>query len=195
MKQIMDQLRELEPGYYPNPEVCDELSNVNLAPMIGPAGTGKTTLLDYVVENYQDFGSSVGFTTRLPRDYESLDAYTFYDHSQETLERILGEVQDHRLVQFAVHPYTDFIYGSEIDSYKSQYNLIDIMASAVEPMRSLPFKSMNEIAVVCGVDDWQARFAPRLSDPDDAAKRIAEGVSSLEWFTRSRHGYRMVRHF
>lgn len=182
MQSLIESLKQHEAGYMPtDQETLLRLQNVELAVLIGPAAVGKSTLIDAATDLDEDFTRSVGFTTRPMRPGEPADQYDFMDHTQENLEKILEQVQNGKPVQFKIHPETGFVYGSELHSYASPYVLIDIMSSAVGEVRKLPFRSMNELSVVCEPSSWDARFMSRQSKPKEAKDRLAEGIASLEW--------------
>lgn len=181
MEKILEELRELKRGYAPNPEITHDLSKMVMVPLIGPAGTGKTTLIDYVAEHNSDFGFAYSFTTRERREDEPEFAYTFINHDQNGLSYIRDQARHGSLIQFEIHPTTDRVYGSDSSAYQSRYNLLDMLSTGVDSLKQLPFESMKLIGVACEPIDWWERFAPRLSDREDARKRINEGVISLRW--------------
>ncbi|MGH7236931.1 MAG: hypothetical protein ACREGF_00155 [Candidatus Saccharimonadales bacterium] len=87
------------------------------------------------------------------------------------------------MVQYTVHPTTGFVYGSEPGDYRAKYNLLATISDSVAPLRKLPFKQFNQIAVVCEPEEWQKRFDSRSAEMDkaDIGKRLHEAGQSLAW--------------
>ncbi len=181
LKENLNELQDREPGYFPCEEIANQLRQVTLAPVIGPSGIGKSTLLDTVQLTNKDFSRALSFTTRSKRDGESKNQYRFLNHDEPTASRILERVRRRELVQYSVHPSTGYIYGSDIDSYRTPFVMIDVLSTGLAPLRQLPVKSIVEVSIVCTPREWERRFASRKVATEDAQKRIKEGVNSLEW--------------
>ncbi len=181
MEKSIDRFREIQSVYQPGPEAIAVLENTNCVSLIGPAATGKSTLLDAVVESEADFGNAIGFTTRPQRPNEADDAYNFLPHNEQTLSYLLEQVKQQRLVQFAVHPTTGYIYGTEAKSYQYPYSLMVMLSSAADDFSKLPFKSVQEICIVCEPEQWQKRVVGRMDDQADVMKRVDEAKLSLNW--------------
>ncbi len=170
--------------YVPGSAVNDALHDVTLVPIVAPTAVGKSTCIQYVIDHWPETSRADrcrSFTTRPHRDDEPEDQYRYFPHDETSLAYIANQARRNRLVQYAVHPSTGFIYGSEIGDYTAPYMLIDALSSAVTALRLLPVRSLFEISLVCEPDVWLERFRSRQSHPADARKRLTEGISSLEW--------------
>lgn len=159
----------------------NELSKKTLIPLIGPSSVGKTTIMRAVAESHPEFYRSSGFTTRPRRSDEPADVYRFLDNSDAYRRQIMEQFQLGELVQFAVHPTTDFMYGTNLNDYKGKYNLIDILSSEVAGFQSLGFASCTTAMIVVTPEQWQYRFDSNNFSLDEARKRVDEGLSSLQW--------------
>ncbi len=179
MEALIEELRAEEESYVPKEEILSKLEGITVIPVIGAAGVGKSTLINFAIDAHPGFSRAISFTTRRKRPGEAVDQYRFYRHDR--LPSIRRQVAVRQLVQYAVHPETGDIYGSEIDDYQTPFVMVDILSTAIAPLRKLPFKSLIEVNLACEPEAWDIRFAEYLARPDDAAKRIAEGVASLEW--------------
>jgi len=157
------------------------LGDVTLAPIIGPVGIGKSACMHLILEQDEEFGRVQSFTTRSKRPEEPEDEYRFMPHDDTSLGQIAAAVRRGELVQYAPHPTTGFVYGSDLSDYRRPYMLLDTLASGVATIRPLPFKEIIEISMVAEPEDWQRRFRARNADPVDARKRILEGRSSIRW--------------
>lgn len=188
MTDTLKFLRSKEAHYTPATETTDHLRAIVMAPIIGPVAVGKSTLMDCIKALCPDeFGRVMSFTTRPIRTSEAITEYRFLPHTEATLEALLKSIENGQLVQYAVHPTTGFIYGSDISDYPKKYMMLDTLSGAVDGLRKLPFKRMAEIILVTTPEEWSVRFAWRQRlqanspEPDDGPKRIREGILSLQW--------------
>ena len=182
MNSLIESLKEKQSSYIPSESVSDHLRHVVMAPIIGPVAVGKSTCMDKVVAlNPDEFGRVNSFTTRPVRPGEAETEYRFLTHDAATLQAIFKMAQNGGLVQFAVHPTTGFIYGSDTTDYPKPYMMLDTLSGSVEALRQLPFKSVCEIALIMNPDTWTRCFTARPMEHDERNKRLTEGVASLEW--------------
>lgn len=172
------EIREL--SYKPIGETLDQLRDTVFVPVIGPMGVGKTTLIDYVAEHYEGFGSAQGFTTR-PERPEGETEYRFLPHNQALIDGLVDKVRHGEVVQYHVHPQTGFVYGTEPGDYNQLYSMAAIMASAMEQMRGLPFKDVRPVAIICSPEEFLDRTTRRHMSADERTKRIKEARNSLAW--------------
>ncbi len=155
-----------------------------MTPLIGPVSVGKSTCMDYIACLDDDFGRVQGFTTRPQRSGEAATEYRFLPHDEQNLRRIASLAMEGELVQYAVHPTTNYLYGSEMRDYGRRYMMLDTLASNIGTLRRIPFGTMTEITIVATPQEWLQRFTGRnskVADAQDANKRIREGQLSIEW--------------
>lgn len=183
VEDLITKIRTLSENYQPNASVKQVIGEKIMVPIIGPFATGKSTLMKKIEREHTDFSYVRGFTTRPMREKEDPGTYNFYPHGEETLERLIDELENGELVQVAVHPSTGYIYGSDLDSYVQKYNVLDVLTSAMAELESLPFKDIIPIFIVCPVADWHARLKDRelSASVDEFRKRFVEARASLEW--------------
>lgn len=180
--ELENEIEAMAQTYVPSQETAEFLPERSLGLIIGPFATGKSTLIDQAIRSDNRFGRAVSFTTRDPRPQENYDQYDFRPHTIEALEGIRRQAKAQELVQLAVHPQTWRVYGSTVATYQRPISLIDVMASAAEPMLRIPFKNHFIVGVVCEPEVHIARSqAVARHDADDIQKRTIEGVQSLDW--------------
>lgn len=161
------------------------LRNKILVMIIGPSATGKSSLMNRVVKHDNEFARISGFTTRQPRpnDEPGLYRYLSVDAAQSL-------IQSGAYVQYAIHPSTGDIYGTELRDYPAQYNLKDTLTDAVEPFRKLPFARTVAISLTAPAEDWKRWFKVRYPEKtEEATKRLDEAVRSIEWSLAQRNDH------
>ncbi len=189
MISVIEQLRESEASYRPCLEIEAHINPITMVAVVGPLATGKSTCIDTATSFDSDFGRVRSFTTRPIRDGEAITEYRFLQHNADTIRDISVNAEAGLLVQYAIHPTTGFIYGSDASDYSHPYMLLDTLASNVNALRSLPFGKLVEITLVTDPETWERRFIKNAT-VNDAQKRLIEGVASLEWSLE--HGDDMV---
>lgn len=184
-RELVNHLDELSHEYEASTATLDALREKTMIPLLGPFAVGKTTLMDEVVQmHHSQFHRVRSFTTRKPRSGESLETYTFLEHSETTLRKIQEEAEKRELVQFMVHPNTGKVYGSTLDDYGTTPNvMLDIVPKALPPIEALPFKRIEKIEVVAVPQLWKDRMQQRFidNDPTDIANRLTEADDNLTW--------------
>lgn len=175
-----------------SPKIRDQLAKKILVPLVGPSSVGKTTIMRAIVENDSEFHRSSGFSTRPMRDGEEPDTYRFLENTNNERTKILQQFERGELVQFAIHPTTGFLYGTNLADYQGKYNLLDTLSSEVVNFQALGFAACQTIMIVASPNDWQARFDSRHFSDDEAAKRITEGFNSIHWGFEQENGVRWV---
>jgi guanylate kinase len=123
---ILDEIRTRCAVYEPNQDVLRHLEPITMIPIIGPFAVGKSTVMQTIVEQEADFGRVQSFTTRPQRSDEADNEYRFLDDSSETLGNILSDINSGKLVQYAIHPTTSAIYGSDLQDYQKPYAIIEL---------------------------------------------------------------------
>ncbi len=180
---LVEEIRKLSHGYKPGASVSNELSKKVTVPIVGPFAIGKSTLMRRVAELDEEFSYVLGFTTRDRRTGEPDGIYRYPGHSVESLTEIRDQLLRGDLVQAFVHPTTDYIYGSDLVSYSSSFNILDVFSNAIQEFEVLPFKDLRTIYVVTPLETWQKWLPERMRahDAHDIQKRWEEAVISLRW--------------
>lgn len=154
----------------------EKLENKTLVMMVGPSAIGKSSLMNEMVGQHNDFAYVEAFTTRQPRPGER-SHYTFI--SQERA-RELHETG--AAITYIEHPTTKDMYGTTIESYPKKYNLLDTLSGSVAQYRALPFERTLTLAVTAPFDEWRSWFLGRYPEPSpEAEKRLREAILSIEW--------------
>ena len=180
-QDFFSSLRSNQQTYLPRDAIRQELAKKTLIMVVGPSAIGKSTTMNTVVAKDDRFQRVSGFTSRVarPNDEPGMYRYVTEDHYQQLQERIA----DRQLVQYAVSPVKDVVYGTEIGDYPGQYNLQDTWSSAVDNYRKLGFGEYKVVGLVADPLDWKKWFQTRfpLDDQAEALSRLTEAHQSLSW--------------
>ncbi len=125
--------------YSPSNDTVKQLGKVSLIAVVAPSVVGKSTVTGRILELDADFSRVCSFTTRLPRPQESEEAYDFRGNSSDALNAITRDIEEGKLVQFAVHRTTGIVYGSHSDQYQKRYCLLEALPTSIEQLDRLPF--------------------------------------------------------
>ena len=168
-------------GYTPNPAVAAQLKEKNLVMFVGPAAVGKSFLMNKIIERDIDFGRVSIFTSRDPRDDDEPGMFRYIPHDDANILPLLNRIAAGEVVQYAVHPTSGRIYGSEITDYAKTFNLLATLSGIVNSLRRLPFETTHVIGLAVDPDIWMQRFNSRPMTPEERVKRLNEAVVSLQW--------------
>lgn len=181
--QKLNQLYKMQDDYEPNAAIADQLAGKTVIMMVGASCEGKNMIMDTAAQLDNRFRITGTRTSREPRDSDEPGRYTYYQNSDEGLRGVLEKVEQHQMVQYAVNPYSQLIYGSSIEDYPGEYNLADVFSSAVDNFRKLGFKRTVTITVMSDPNTWLQRFNERF--PRGHVQRQARKDEAIESFTWS----------
>jgi len=170
-----------KPTYTPNSATSDILHSKSMIEFIAPAAEGKSSMMLLIEKIDKDFSFVTGFTTR---QHESRDPDGIYQYfnSDEEMSYLLDRIEAGSVTQYVQHPTTKYLYGSLPEDYRSEYNMLDVLYSAVEGLETLPFKKIIKIALVSRGSEWIARLLERYPEPsEERTKRINEALQCLSW--------------
>lgn len=165
------------------------LNDKVLVMLIGPSAIGKSSLMNQVAADDDNFGYVRSFTTRPPRPGEKTN-YEFIDRS--TAQQLI----DNQLTatQFQ-HPTTGHIYGTTAASYTHRFNLLDTLSGSVAIYRQLPFETTVTITITAPPQQWRQWFLARFPEPSrEAQQRLAEATQSIRWSLQDEPTYWLVNH-
>jgi len=169
-----EQIRPIKVDYMPSAEVLEAIRPVSLVAIAGPSGVGKDTL-----QRELALPRIVSDTIRPPetRDGKLEQTGHEYHFRGGDLDGVLTDVREGRYVQFDT-PRPKTFYGSRAAVYpESGPAIIDVVASSLEVVRSLPFEGVHSVFVVApSMEAWQKR----LNGRGDLAERYREAQGSLE---------------
>jgi len=150
-----------------------------LVMVVGPAAVGKSALMHAVCDIDERFAYVRSFTTRPDRG----DGKSTYRHVSEAEAATIK--QTGRTVTFLRHPTTGHAYGTTIESFSGDYNLLDTLSSSVDAYRNLPFRRTITISLTTEPDAWQAWLLERYPHAsEERTKRLKEAIESIEWSLR-----------
>lgn len=173
---------ENETTYRPNDEICAKLSEKTLVMVVGPVAIGKSFLMNHVAEAEPDFSRVSVFTTREHRSDDEPGMFHCIPHDNENLDKLLGKIERREVVQYAVHPTSGRIYGSEITDHPNMFNMLPTLSSVVEHLRSLPFKNTVVVGLAAEPSAWKQRIDERYpTESAERTKRLKEAVASIDW--------------
>lgn len=175
------QAAQMQTTYAPNASVSEQLQKKNLVMFVGPAAVGKSYLMNKIVDQDIDFGRVSVFTTREARDDDEPGMFRNIPHDDTNVSALLDKIQRGEVVQYAVHPTSGRIYGSEITDYSKPFNMLATLSGIVNSLRQLPFETTHVIGLAVDPDIWLQRLNGRPMDPDERVKRLNEAVVSLQW--------------
>lgn len=184
----LNDARERETTYQPNDIVIDEISHKSLVMLVGPVAIGKSFIMDRVAQLDPDFMRSPIFTTREARDDDELGMFRVQPHDDASVSAILDQIEKGKVVQYAVHPTTDRLYGTIPADYPAIFNMLPVLSNVVDSLRKLPFKQRYVIGLVTPATAWVAWVNERYPElSDERTKRLKEAVQSLEWLLNAKN--------
>lgn len=155
----------------------EPLAEKILVMVVGPTAVGKSTVMNRVVELDSQFGRVSGFTTRDKRSSDEVGLYRYV--SRQEAERIIGSDQ---LVQYALNPANDQVYGTEQNDYTDTFNMKDTLSTAVENFMKLPFERHMVVSLTVAVESWLQWLNERHPKGSPERKtRLQEAKRSIEW--------------
>lgn len=174
--QLVAYANEHEQSYRPNPEVADQMQQVDATLIVGYSGAGKDT-----IRRQSGLHIVVSDTIRSERENggvmetDGVD-YWFRGDDCDVIEQ---ELRRGEYVQYGLGPTGNSFYGSRASAYPTEGPaLLDVVASQVPIMRRLPFRSIAATFVTApSFDIWMQRWEKRgfVSDEDTAGRMREAG--------------------
>ncbi len=153
------------------------LSDKKLVMLVGPTSIGKSTLMNAVVEHDSRFSRVRSFTTRPPRANDESGHYFYLTEKERVVTLQKGDI-----VTDVIYPTTGYHYGTLMQSYDGEYNLLDTLANSVADYRELPFEKTVTISISADPDDWEQWLNIRYPEAGaERTNRLQEAVLSIEW--------------
>jgi guanylate kinase len=184
----LNSAKEHEFQYQPNDIVIDEISHKSLVMLVGPVATGKSFVANRIAQLDPDFMRSPVFTTREARPDDEPGMFRVQPHNDASVTMILDQIEKGQLVQYAVHPTTDRIYGTIPADYPASFNMLPVLSNVVDSMRKLPFKEVHVIGLVAPSGAWMSWLNERYPMAnEERTKRLKEAEQSLEWLLQAKN--------
>jgi guanylate kinase len=180
-------------SYKPNDSIAQQLKQKNLVMFVGPAAVGKSFLMNRIIEQDIDFGRVSVFTTREARSDDESGMFRYIPHDDAHISLLLDKIEAGEVVQYAVHPTSGRIYGSEVTDYAKSFNMLATLSGIVNTLRLLPFQTTNVIGLAVNPDIWLSRFYGRYVEPsEEQHKRLLEAVVSLQWLLNPSNNHQKI---
>jgi hypothetical protein len=184
----LDAARRAESTYTPNAQVADSIKDKTLIMFVGPVAIGKSYVMNHLALSDTAFGRVPVFTTRDARPDDEPGMFETQPHSDESLGKLLSDIEAQNVVQYAIHPTTGRVYGSLPRHYAHRYNMLATLSNVVDPMRHLPFSETIVIGLSTHPDTWRTWFEMRYpTASEEKTKRLSEAALSLEWLLHPEH--------
>lgn len=162
--------------YRPADEIKQKLGEITLWAFVGPYGSGKDSVMDFLQAYMPSrFARVVGDTTRSPRKGEKKGVtYNF-----RTKKEMIEDLNEGRFVQVAPGTIGNF-YGTRPDQYPvGKIAMMAIQAAEMENFQSLGFKEVKWLLIVPRSDeDWQQWQSGNIQSPEDKKQRDDEAIRS-----------------
>lgn len=176
-RERIEKVRLEAPSYTPNGEILQAIQDKEFVAVMGPAGAGKSTTLDIVSQLDPAFGRTGSVLTRQPEARDNPDFCKYM-----TVDKALKCIENRELVNYIVHPTTGTIYGTDLDMFAHEYNMLETLPGAINYFRELGFKAMHILYLVTEADSLEKQFDERYTvKNDERTKRLNESRANVEW--------------
>lgn len=173
----LQSLKETQASYLPKKEILEHLKTVSALLFVGPAGVGKSTVLDAIAQQDIRFGRTGSIGTRPIAERDKAGLYT-----QWPIDKITHAITKNEVVQYAIHPTTHTIYATVEAMYQKPYNMLEALPVAIDHFRQLSFKNTPVFYMVTDPNTWKEWFTSRYpAKNDERKKRADEAIKSLSW--------------
>jgi guanylate kinase len=190
---IIEAIRTSEKTYQPSLRTVETLKQKTLVMLVGPVAIGKSYLIGQVSAIDPEFKQVSVFTTRDQRPDDDPALFRILPHTNKTLFEIQNKIQQGDLVQFTVHPTTGRIYGTEPQNFSVRYNLLPMLASAIDDRIQKPFARAHILFIVARPEIWKRWLDTRYPvKSEERTKRIQEAIISLKWALAENQPYHIT---
>ena len=186
----LEKARQNQLLYRPNEDIANELRTKTLVMIVAPTACGKSYLMERITHLNPDCQRVIDITSRDPRPDDPPGAFSYIPYDDHSISQFLDRIDRRELVQYAIHPTTNNVYGSALEGYTVKYNFLETLSSAVMTMRRLPFRRAIVIGIAVELHQWQEWFNtrfPRETNPEERQHRLEEAILSLEWLMDPTH--------
>lgn len=154
--------------------------------IIGPFEAGKTAIgLEAVRRDPDHFHYVPAIMTREPRADDPPGTTRPVENTDDEVTRLLDEVEQGKLVQYAIHPTDHTFYGTYPEDYREgKYNLLPLLAGRpTRYMMESPFMQTQAVGVFTDPSTMEDRIgrAYRNSQPQKLENRLVEGITSAQF--------------
>lgn len=174
---------ERQNNYQPSNQVCREIGERILIMLVGPTAIGKTTIARQAKCLDEQFSFVKTITTRASRGPEDEDQFSCIERSDTNLSSLLNDIEQKRVVNYAIHPATSELYVTYPNGYSTTFCMLPVMASGIRQFEQLPFERIEVVGVIAEPMAWREWLNDRSesSSSDELMKRLHEAEQSLLW--------------
>lgn len=166
---------EAEKHYEPSELVKEALAKKTLVALVGPFASGKSYLSRTIAEIDPTF-SEMGTISTRERDRRDPE----HDRTGMPRKEFIKKIENNELVQFKVHPTTGQLYGSDLQSFRSDRIVTPALAGSLEGFEDAGFGEVIPVGIVADTDVWKVWLRERREKPK-YKQRLREAKESLEW--------------
>lgn len=179
---LLKRLLAEQTHYLPRREVAAQIAGKTFICLVGATCMGKSTIMDGLIARDGQYGAARTIATRPPRPTDEPGRYTYYEHTDTGLAPLLRRIENREVLQYAIIPGSLSIRASEATDYPYEYNLGDVVSSAISSYERLGFGRLEILNIVTEPEAWLERFKERFpsTHPDHSA-RLQEAIASLTW--------------
>lgn len=148
----------------------------------GPSGTGKTTVVQYLIEHFPPITFSISATTRPPREHE-IDGQDYYFLDQATFEE---KVQNQEFLEYE-QVYEDVYYGTLMSELERIWENNQVPALDIDVKGALNIKAQyggNPLLIFIhpgSIDNLSKRLNSRGTENErKIKKRLDRAEKELE---------------
>ncbi len=166
---------EAERHYKPSELVKEALAEKTLIALVGPFASGKSYLSRTIAEIDPAF-SEMGTISTRERDLRDPE----HDRTGMPRKEFIKKIENNELVQFKVHPTTGQLYGSDLQSFRSDRIVTPALAGSLEGFEDAGFGEVIPVGIVADTDVWKVWLRERREKPK-YKQRLREAKESLDW--------------
>lgn len=185
VQQRLDKAREKQFINPRNKNTLQTIANRAFVGLIGPSKSGKTALsLAAIQIDPEHFYYVPSTTNRKVRDDEPAGTIRPVENTDEQMTKILDDMAQGDLVQYAIHPTDGAFYGTYPQDYQAdKYNLMPLLAGpAANYLLGSPFRETKAIGIITDPVTLKQRVQEAYQDqPQTLANRLTEGIDSAKF--------------
>jgi hypothetical protein len=175
-------IRDTQEHYRPDESVLRAIGQKSLIPIVGPTAIGKSFITDKLADMDPHFTKVLSFSTRDPRPDDTPETMSCLPWDERHIKRICNVIERGDAVQYVFHRDTGDIYGTTLESYPGEYNLLPALSDSIARLETLPFRSLHITGLIATPELWTKWFSAReFPSEEDRRNWLSESATSLIW--------------